>query len=176
MTSHAEPTSPNLSFRKRWVPHPLLTLVLVGLWMALVNNYETSGWIFGVLFGLAIPLVTKSIWDSTAKIGSFGSVLIFGLIVAWDVAMANIQVAFLVLFRPSQRLKPAWVTVPLDLRSREGIAVLAGTVTLTPGTVSCDLSADGSSLLVHCLDVRDVDAVVARIKRRYESRLLRIFK
>ncbi len=47
---------------------------------------------------------------------------------------------------------PRYVTVPLDLTTPEAIAVLAGTITMTPGTVSADLSADGRALLVHCLD------------------------
>ena len=50
------------------------------------------------------------------------------------------------------------------------------TITLTPGTVSCDLSRDGRSLLVHCLHAPDPDAVLSEIKTRYESRLKEIFE
>ena len=56
------------------------------------------------------------------------------------------------------------------------IAVLAGTITLTPGTVSADLCADGGALLVHCLETDDPEGTVARIKERYEDRLRRIFE
>ena len=66
--------------------------------------------------------------------------------------------------------------MPLDLQSPEAIATLAGTITMTPGTLSADVSADGRSLLVHCLDVSDVPATIAAIKSRYESRLMRIFR
>ena len=65
--------------------------------------------------------------------------------------------------------------VPLDLTSPEGITVLAATITLTPGTVTADVSQNGNALLVHCLHAPDPDAVVADIKSRYEARLLRIF-
>jgi len=67
------------------------------------------------------------------------------------------------------------VTIPLDLRSPEAITVLAGTITMTPGTVSADLSADGRALLVHCLDADHPDAVRDEIKTRYERRLKEIF-
>jgi multicomponent K+:H+ antiporter subunit E len=67
------------------------------------------------------------------------------------------------------------VTVPLELRSPEAITVLAGTITMTPGTVSCDLSADGRSLLVHCLDAPDAEEAVRQMKARYEARLMEIF-
>jgi multicomponent K+:H+ antiporter subunit E len=65
--------------------------------------------------------------------------------------------------------------VPLDIRVPEGIATLAGTITMTPGTVSSDLSADGKALLVHGLHVPDEDDTIATIKSRYEARLLEIF-
>ena len=62
------------------------------------------------------------------------------------------------------------------LSSPEAISALAGTITLTPGTLSADLSADGRALLVHCLETKDAEATVANIKSRYETRLQRIFE
>jgi multicomponent K+:H+ antiporter subunit E len=47
---------------------------------------------------------------------------------------------------------------------------------MTPGTVTADMSADGRSLLVHCLDATDADAIRDDIKSRYETRLMRIFE
>ena len=60
--------------------------------------------------------------------------------------------------------------------SPEAITVLAATITLTPGTVSCDLSEDGHALLVHCLHAPDPAAVLDEIKTRYEARLKEIFR
>ena len=54
--------------------------------------------------------------------------------------------------------------------------MLAGTITLTPGTLSADLSRDGRSLLVHALHAPDPDAVRDDIKNRYERRLKEIFQ
>ena len=65
--------------------------------------------------------------------------------------------------------------VSLDLRQPEAITLLAGTITLTPGTVSADLSDEGHSLLVHVLHTEDPDADRDGIKERYESRLKEIF-
>ena len=89
--------------------------------------------------------------------------------------MANIQVAWIVLTVPNAKLKPAWIVVPLELRQPEAITVLAGTITLTPGTVSADLSDEGHSLLVHVLHTDDPDAVRDDIVNRYQSRLKEIF-
>jgi multicomponent K+:H+ antiporter subunit E len=97
-------------------------------------------------------------------------------IVLWDIVVANFQVAYLILFRRGDSLRSRFVAVPLDLRTPEAIAALAGTITMTPGTVSADLSGDGRALLVHCLETHDADATVATIKSRYETRLQRIFE
>jgi multicomponent K+:H+ antiporter subunit E len=97
-------------------------------------------------------------------------------IVMWDIIVANIQVAWIVLTVPNSKLKPAWIAIPLDLRQPEAITMLAGTITLTPGTVSADLSSEGHSLLVHVLHTDDPDAVLDEIKTRYERRLKEIFQ
>src|SRR5690606_16786829 len=97
-------------------------------------------------------------------------------IVLWDIVLANFQVAWVILTRRNRDVRSRWLVVPLELRSAEAITVLAGTISLTPGTVTSDVSADGRALLVHALDVADPDAEVARIKQRYETRLLRMFR
>jgi multicomponent K+:H+ antiporter subunit E len=91
------------------------------------------------------------------------------------VIVANFQVARIILFLPADRIQSAWITVPLDLTSPEAISLLAGTITMTPGTLTADISADGRALLVHALHAPDPDAIRDEIKTRYESRLKRIF-
>jgi multicomponent K+:H+ antiporter subunit E len=103
-------------------------------------------------------------------------VLSYFAIVLWDIIVSNIQVAYWVLFRRGESLRSRFITVPLDLSTAEAITTLAGTITLTPGTVSADLSADGRALLVHCLETDDPEATVALIKTRYERRLKEIFE
>lgn len=164
------------TWKQRWIPHPLLSLLLIYLWMGLINNFTWGAFLMGSILGIAIPIITRSIWDRVPKISSVGNVVVYTLIVFWDIVVANIQVALLILFRPNSTLRSQWFTVPLDLKSQEAIAALAITVSLTPGTVSCDLAANSGSLLVHALDTGDIDAEVAKIKNRYEARLRRIFE
>jgi multicomponent K+:H+ antiporter subunit E len=159
------------SYFQRWVPHPLLTLVLVLLWMALLNSFTAGGLLVGVVLGMLIPIYTANFWPQRPVIRNPLGVLVFFVIVIWDVVIANLQVAYLILFRPASRLRTRWIAVPLELTSPEAITMLIGTITLTPGTVASDLSADGRTLLVHCLDVDDEPALVRRIKHRYERRI-----
>ncbi len=159
----------------RLLPHPLLTLLLVVVWVLLANEPSAGALVMGLILGVAVPLLTRSFWPDRPVIRSPRMVVEYGLVVLWDICVANVQVAYLILFRRPDELRSRFVVVPLDTRVPEAIVTLAGTITMTPGTVSCDVSADGRALLVHALDVADPEALVATIKHRYERRLREIF-
>jgi len=160
---------------KQFLPHPLLTLLIAGVWI-LLSGISLGSALLGLLLGLAIPRLTSAYWPDRPRIRSPLTIIEYAMIVLWDIVVANFQVAYLILFRRGNTLRSCFVTVPLDLRTPEAITALAGTITMTPGTVSADLSADGRALLVHCLETDDPIETVARIKARYESRLGRIFE
>lgn len=165
-----------MSLFRKVLPHPLLTLMLTITWLLLVNGWSLNSLVFGFLLGWLIPFVTASYWPNQPTLRAPLKILAYIGIVVWDIIVANIVVARIVLFKPNSERKPAWVTIPLDLRTPEAISALAGTITLTPGTVSADLSDHGHALLVHCLDAEDPDAVRDEIKSRYEARLKEIFE
>ena len=156
-------------------PHPLLTLTLAVVWVLLQNKVSAGMVVFGIILGIIIPRITAIWWPDRPKSFHLGKMITYSVMVLWDIIVANIQVAWIVLSVPNSKLKPAWITVPLELKHPEAITVLAGTITLTPGTVSADLSSEGNSLLVHVLHTDDPDAVRDDIKPRYERRLLEIF-
>jgi multicomponent K+:H+ antiporter subunit E len=160
----------------RIVPHPVLTLVLAVIWLLLVNAVSPGNVLLGLVLGVLIPLVTGPYWPDRPKLRRPVKIAAYVLIVMWDVVKANIIVAGLILFRRNADLQSRFITVPIDLRTPEAIAVLAGTITMTPGTVTADMSACGRALLIHCLNAPDPDAVVAEIKARYERRLMEIFE
>ena len=160
---------------QRLFPHPLLTLLLAIVWVLLQNSFTPGTMVFGLILGIVIPAFTAGWWPERPKTIRMGKLAVYTLIVLWDILVANIQVAWIVLTRPNDSLRTHWIVVPLRLRQPEAITLLAGTITLTPGTVSADLSDEGHSLLVHTLDTGDPDATRDDIIARYESRLLEIF-
>lgn len=163
------------SMRERYLPHPVLTLVMVFVWMALLNDVSLGTLTLAVILGVSIPIYTSNFWPNRPVVRSPLNIVIYLVVLLWDITVANLEVAYLILFRGNDQLRSGWICVPLELRNAEAITVLAATITLTPGTVSSDLSADGRSLLVHCLDIDNAEATVARIKERYEQRLRKIF-
>lgn len=160
----------------RLLPHPLTSLVIAVLWVLLANDFSPGSIVFGAILGLVIPPFFETYWPNRPRIRNPRMIVEYVLIVLWDIIVSNVQVAYLVLFRRGDSLRSRFITVPLRLKSAEAITVLAGTITMTPGTVSADLSADGRSLLVHCLETDDPKGTVDGIKDRYERRLLEIFE
>lgn len=162
--------------RARFLPHPLLSFALFVVWLLLANSLSINSIVFAALLGILIPVFTQPYWPDMPTLSRPGGVIAYVAIVIFDIVVANIQVALIVLFKPRAKLQPAWVSVPLEIRTPEAITMLAGTITLTPGTVSCDLTEDGRAILVHCLHAPDPAGVSAEIKSRYERRLKEIFE
>ena len=160
-----------------WIlPHPFLTLILAVVWILLQNDLTAGMAVFGLILGILIPRATAIWWPDQPQAFRIDRMARYAVIVLGDILVANVQVAWIVLTVSNARLKPAWISVPLDLKEPEAITLLAGTITLTPGTVSADLSEDGHFLLVHVLHTDDPDKVRDDIKSRYERRLMEIFK
>lgn len=157
------------------LPHPFLTILLAVVWILLQNEFSAGMAVFGLILGILIPWGTSIWWPDTPEGFRMGKMLSYALLVIRDIVVANVEVAWIVLTVPNDKLKPAWIVVPMDMVQPEALTVLAGTITLTPGTVSADLSAEGSCLLVHVLHTEDPDAVRDEIKTRYEARLKEIF-
>ena len=160
----------------RLLPHPLLTLLLVIVWCLLINSLSLGTVVFGLILGLLIPVATAAYWPDRPSMPRPWKMISYLIIVIWDILVANVVVAMIVLFRSNKSMASSWVTIPLELKSPEAITILAGTITLTPGTVSADLSDDGVALLVHALDSPDPEETAREIKQRYERRLKEIFE
>ena len=135
----------------RLVPHPLLSLALVVVWLALVNKVTLGNVLLGAFLGLVIPMMTAAYWPDRPKVARPFRIVEYFAIVLWDIVVANVQVAMIILFKRERNIASKWICIPLDLTSPEAITVLAGTITMTPGTLSAMLSADGGALLVHAL-------------------------
>lgn len=161
--------------RQRLLPHPVLTLVLALIWLLLVNSFAPGHLLLGLLLGWAIPLFTRHFWPEKVRIARPLVLFKFIVIVLFDIIVANLIVAALILGRP-KKLRPVFVELPLDLRNELAISMLANTITLTPGTVSVQLAGDHSHLVVHALHETDSEALVKKIKQRYEAPLKEVFE
>ena len=161
---------------RRLFPHPMLSATLCLAWLLLANSLSLNALLMAAILATIIPLATQAYWPNRPKIRHPLLLVSYVALVLWDVILANIQVARIILFMPATQIKSAWISVPVDLPCPEALALLAGTITLTPGTLTAEFSADNKALLIHALHAPDPDATRAEIKSRYESRLQRIFR
>jgi multicomponent K+:H+ antiporter subunit E len=159
---------------RRVLPQPVISLMILGLWIAIAPAPSLGQFLLGGAIALAIPWFTHPFWPEAPRLARPGVAVRLFLQVLWDIVVANVEVARLVL-GPSDRLHPAFIELPLEIEDPFVATVLASIITLTPGTLSVDIDRERRVLLVHALDVTDVPAAIDTIKRRYEAPLREIF-
>ena len=90
-----------------------------------------------------------------------------------EVIVANFQIAQLVFWK-SENVKPALLKIPLDVKTDRGIFLLSSMITLTPGTLSIEVTEDRKFLYVHVIHTENPQDVVSGIKEGFEKKLLEV--
>jgi multicomponent K+:H+ antiporter subunit E len=93
-----------------------------------------------------------------------------------DILRSNIAVGRIIVRSREPGVNAGFMTIPLDLSSRNGLAVLAIIITSTPGTTWVSHDAAKGTLLPHVLDLVDETVWIRTIKGRYERLLMEIFE
>lgn len=159
---------------RRFLPSPLLSVAVFALWLLLVADVGTGQVVLAAALAVALPLLAGMLGPERVRLGRAFAVAVLARRVAWDIVLSNIEVARRII-GPESRITPGFIWLPLDLTSIHGITALASIITLTPGTLSTELSEDRRHLLVHCFNLQDAEATIATIKQRYEAPLKEIF-
>lgn len=148
-----------------------LTLVLAIGWAAATGNFTLSNLLLGALVGgFCLFLIRGQIGG--ARFWSKGlRVISLAWLFAQELILSAVRVGLLVL-RPRMKPRPMMLAFPLTVTSDIEIALLANLVTLTPGTLSVDVSMDRRFLLIHAIDVDDKEALIRSIREGLEARVL----
>jgi len=160
---------------KRLLPAPLLSATLFLTWLLLNSTVDPAHLVLAAALAVVVPWFTEALRPERPRVRRPLAIVRLGLVVLWDIVLSNIDVARRIL-GPESAIKPRFVWVPLSLSDPHAILSLAGIITMTPGTLSADLSADRRYLLVHAFNVNDEAALIAQIKARYEAPLKEIFE
>ena len=162
------------SLRQRLFPSLPLSITVFGFWLLMNDSISAGTAAMALLVALLIPPFAARLDREFARIGRLRGVPKLVGVLLWDILVANVTVAMQVL-GPERNIHPGFIWVPLDIANIHGIAALTSCITLTPGTVSSELSDDRRFLLVHVLDLGSAEEVVRQIKTRYEAPLMEIF-
>jgi multicomponent K+:H+ antiporter subunit E len=149
--------------------------LLALFWLLLVNELSAGQVTLAVVLGLVLPPLTWRFRAIRPPARRFGVAAALAGTFLYDLVAANLAVARAVL-GPVSRIHPRFVRIPLDLTDPSAAALLAGLISLTPGTVSVDIELRRRVLTVHVLLPGDDAALGQGIKTRYESRIKEIFQ
>ena len=148
----------------------LLNLLLAIAWSALTGSFEPVDLLFGFVLGYIVLWVTFKSAKPHRYFTQIPRAAEFILFFLLELIKANLRIAATIL-SPNMKLRPGVVGVPLDLKTRAGVVILANLVTLTPGTLSLDISSDQKMIYIHTLWLENPDRFREAIKQGYERRV-----
>lgn len=144
-------------------------------WGLVSGHFTVINLAFGfVVSGILLTLIREQA-GSVHHFRRIVAVLVLALTFVWELIKSCVSVALIVL-SPGRKLKPAIIAYPLTVERDGAITLLANLITLTPGTLSMDVSDDRKTLFIHAIDVDDTQAMIAGIKSSFERKIERIFE
>jgi len=155
--------------------YPLLAAALLLMWM-LLTSFSVGQFLLGGVVAMAASRVMAALQPAKPRLRRWQLIPRLVGIVALDILRSNAAVASIILQGGGHSRVSGFVAIPLDLRDKTGLAVLACIVTSTPGTAWIEYTPDSGILLIHVLDLVGEDEWVALIKNRYEALLMEIFE
>jgi multicomponent K+:H+ antiporter subunit E len=158
------------------VPYPLLSLALLILWLLLNQSVSAGHVILGSVIAVLASWAMAALRPEKPRIRHPGVALRLIGMVLLDILRSNIAVGRIIVRSREPGVNAGFMTIPLDMRSRHGLAVLAIIITSTPGTIWVEYDVARGTLLLHVLDLVDETVWIRTIKGRYERLLMEIFE
>ncbi|MXN65739.1 Na+/H+ antiporter subunit E [Stappia sp. GBMRC 2046] len=153
----------------------LINILLSLAWGAVTGSFEIVNLGFGFALGsVALYLIREQVGTGGYFSRSY-KVVNLALTFIYELVLSAVRVAAIVL-RPRIDLEPGIIAYPLTVDRDFEITMLANLITLTPGTLSVDVSNDRKTLYVHCIDVPDPQATIDDIKNGFERKILEAFR
>ncbi len=153
----------------------LLNVLLALAWAALNGQFSPQYLFFGFILGYLMLFISRRALGCTSYVTKVPRVIRFLLFFLGELFLSNLRVAWEVL-TPGWGMSPAIVAIPLTVTTPLQITLLAQLITLTPGTLSIDVSTDRRVLYVHAMYVKDIDEFRRSIKEGFEKQIQEVFQ
>ncbi len=153
----------------------LLNILLTIVWVFLTGSLAIVNFTFGFLVSFLVLWLISRKQENRKYFRIAPRLIGFFFFFIYELIKANIQVAMDVV-TPKFYMTPGIVAVPLEAKTNLEITLLANIISLTPGTLSIDVSNDKKVLYVHAMYIEDKDAFIEDIKNGFEKRLLAILR
>jgi multicomponent Na+:H+ antiporter subunit E len=153
----------------------LWNLLLALAWAALQGRMSPGTLATGFVFGYLVLLLLRPLLGPSVYFAKVRQVVGFILFYLWELVLSNLRVALTVL-DPELRMRAGVVAIPLEAKTDAEITLLANLITMTPGTLSLDVSADRRTLYIHAIHFEDLEQFRQEIKRGLERRVLEVLR
>ncbi|MGH7930815.1 MAG: Na+/H+ antiporter subunit E [Candidatus Binatia bacterium] len=150
-------------------------LLLALNWAAITGLFTWSNVLVGFILAYPVLFIAQRAVGSPTYFRRIDHVLRFAVFYVWQLILANLRVAYDVM-TPRLRMRPGVVAIPLDAKTDAEITMLANLITLTPGSVSLDVSSDRRFLYLHAMYIDDVEEFRESIKSTIERRVLEVLR
>jgi multicomponent Na+:H+ antiporter subunit E len=150
-------------------------ILLALSWAAVTGLFTWSNVLAGFILAYVALFIAQRAIGSYTYFRRIDRVLRFAVFYLWELILANLRVAYDVMM-PRHRIRPGVVAIPLDAKTDAEITLLANLITLTPGSVSLDVSSDRRFLYLHAMYIDDVEEFRQSIKDTLERRVLGVLR
>lgn len=153
----------------------LLNILLAIVWVFLTGTINATNVAFGFILSFLVLWLISFNERSRKYFVIAPRIISFGFYFMYELVKANLQVAADVI-TPKFYMEPGIIGYPLEAKTDLEITLLANVITLTPGTLSLDISDDRKILYIHAMYVHDKDEFIDSIKNGFEKRILNIVR
>ena len=153
----------------------LLSLIFAVVWVAVTGSAGVQNFLFGFALSTFALWVVREEASARGYMRRLLRVLSLLMLFFKELALSAWKVAVLVA-SPRMPLKPGIFAFPLTVDRDFEITLLANLITLTPGTLSVDVSPDRKTLFVHALDCSDIEATKRDIADGFERKIMEAFR
>lgn len=161
---------------RRILPFPVLALALLLFWLLLQQSLGLGQILLGGVIAIFAARAFAALQPERPRVRRIDSIVKLVLLVTVDVLRSNIAVARIILQGRHRQQTAGFLVLPLALRDRSALAILACIITATPGSAWLEYDAARGVVLIHVLDLIDEQVWIDTIKNRYERLLLEIFQ
>ena len=153
----------------------LLNIFLALGFSAVLGQLNLSGFIAGFVISYLALWLSKPLYGNTRYFERLPKVLVLIAFFLKELLVSNVKVLWDVI-TPQHISRPGIIAIPLDARTDAEIMLVANLISLTPGTLSLDLSEDRRLLFVHVMFLDDIDEIRRQIKQGLEKRVLEVMR
>ncbi|MCP3025601.1 Na+/H+ antiporter subunit E [Halobacillus sp. A5] len=151
----------------------LLNIIIAVMWMFLSETYNFTTFVVGYIIGALMLFVLQRFVPGTFYFKRVVGVVKLILLFARELLLSNLDIVKLA-YKPKLDFQPGIFALPIELKSNWEITLLANLISLTPGTLSLEISEDYSKIYIHAMDIPDVEQSINDIKDTFEKAIMEV--